>query len=115
MLKIHSISAIAELNQKLSENNLVIVFKHSTRCSISSRAYEQFQTFAAAASRGVLLYVDVIASRILSNEIAETFGVLHQSPQILFFKDGKVVWHASHSSITTQRIVEEVAKIELEA
>jgi bacillithiol system protein YtxJ len=42
----------------------------------------------------------------LSNAIAERFGVRHETPQALLIKDGRVVWHASHWSITSDSLTE---------
>jgi bacillithiol system protein YtxJ len=33
-------------------------------------------------------------------------GVVHQSPQVIFFRDGKPVWNASHNSVTRDRLME---------
>src|SRR6266404_4851380 len=82
----------------------ILIFKHSTQCSISAQAYEEFTDFAEAVrslSCGVVL---VIENRELSNEIAGRFGVRHQSPQALLIKDRQVVWNASHWSITSDSL-----------
>ena len=83
-----------------SKTDPVLIFKHSTQCSISGQVHEEFAQFADSnpeATSGIVL---VIEDRKLSNAIAERFGVRHESPQALIVKDGRVVWHASHWSIT---------------
>ena len=42
--------------------------------------------------------------RELSDWVAKTTQVEHESPQALLFQDGKVTWHASHFDITCGRI-----------
>jgi hypothetical protein len=49
----------------------------------------------------------VIENRKLSNAIAERFGVRHQSPRKRFSsRTRRVVWHASHWSISTDSLNE---------
>jgi bacillithiol system protein YtxJ len=90
---------LEQLLQK-SKTDPVLIFKHSTQCPVSAQAYEEFTGFVEGfrdLSCGAVL---VIENRKLSNAIAERFGVRHESPQALLVKDGRVVWHASHWSIT---------------
>jgi bacillithiol system protein YtxJ len=50
-------------------------------------------------------FVDVINNRERSNEIAEQFGIQHESPQIIILDDNKkVIWNASHRAITEESI-----------
>jgi bacillithiol system protein YtxJ len=46
----------------------------------------------------------VVENRKLSNAVANRFGIRHESPQALLIKDGLVVWHASHWSITSEAL-----------
>jgi monothiol bacilliredoxin len=95
-----------DLEQLLVRSNSdpVLIFKHSTQCSISAQAYEEFTDFAEGARDLVCGAVLVIENRKLSNLIAERFGVRHESPQALLIKEGRVVWHASHWSITSSSL-----------
>ena len=75
----------------------IILFKHSTRCGISSMAksrLERYGNFDAPA-----YYLDLIAHRHLSDKIAGQYELEHQSPQILVIKNGKCVYTTSHSEI----------------
>lgn len=54
-------------------------------------------------------YLDLISNRKLSNTIAETFNVHHESPQLLLIKNGECVYDESHSGISMDDIVERVA------
>ena len=92
-----------------SHNGLVFVFKHSTQCPISSVAYEEFTDFLQGVPDLPCGAVLVIENRKLSNAIAERFGVRHESPQALLIKSGRVVWHASHWSITPDSLSEALA------
>lgn len=76
------------------------LFKHSTRCSISEMAKNRFERdWQAPDYPHQLLYVDLLNFRSVSNKIAELTGVEHQSPQLIVWKDGKVMYHNSHNQI----------------
>ncbi|MGE9312993.1 bacillithiol system redox-active protein YtxJ [Niabella sp. CJ426] len=92
------------LNQKSFEKPQLI-FKHSTRCSISSviknRLYKNELPGAID-----FYYLDLIANRPVSNKIADQYGIEHESPQVLLIKDGKCIFDESHSAIYMEDIVE---------
>lgn len=77
-----------------------VIFKHSTRCSISRMVINQFvEEYAFSEDDIDLYYLDLIANREVSNAVADTFLVVHESPQVLVIKNGAVVGHDSHGSI----------------
>ncbi|MBS3738426.1 bacillithiol system redox-active protein YtxJ [Mesohalobacter halotolerans] len=84
----------------VSQEKPVVIFKHSTRCGISRMVLNQFQSNADFNEDAVLLlYLDLLAHRDISDAISEKFGILHQSPQLIILYKGQVVHHASHSAI----------------
>jgi bacillithiol system protein YtxJ len=82
-----------------SEQKPVFFFKHSTRCPISSAAYQRVADYLAEGNAGKVYLVKVIEARPLSNAIAERLNVKHESPQVILVHRGKAVWHASHGDI----------------
>ena len=74
------------------------IFKHSTRCGISAGVLRQFERQEDLEEIDFYL-LDLLANRDLSDEIAKRSGVWHESPQLIVFKDKKVVAHASHYDI----------------
>ncbi len=77
------------------------IFKHSTRCSISSIAKFRLKNEWYFPEEEVEVYfLDLIAYRPVSQLIADTFQVQHESPQLLLIKDGTCIYHASHLDIT---------------
>ena len=97
------LTTIEQLNEikEISSNEAVILFKHSTRCGISRMVLKQFESqFDASMSNLKLYYLDLLNYRDVSNEIATTFQVQHQSPQLLVVQNGTVVAHASHDAVT---------------
>ncbi|MFL9482607.1 bacillithiol system redox-active protein YtxJ [Chitinophagaceae bacterium LWZ2-11] len=87
-----------------------LIFKHSTRCSISSMAKSRLERGDAPADVD-FHYLDLIAHRNISNAIAEAFQVAHESPQILLIKNGDCVYDESHSAINMDDIAEEAGKV----
>ena len=49
-------------------------------------------------------FLDLLANRSLSNQIAEDFKVTHQSPQLIVLEKGNAVSNASHQSISVSII-----------
>lgn len=100
----------AQLNdvKNLSATRPQLIFKHSTRCPVSSMAKTRLE-------RGLtpdnidFYYLDLIKHRNISQKIAETFDVNHESPQILLIKNGICIYDESHSGITMDEIVEQTA------
>jgi bacillithiol system protein YtxJ len=88
----------------LSEEMPVIIFKHSTRCSISKIALKNFENEYDLGENVTPYFLDLISFRDVSNEIASRFNVVHQSPQLLLIVGGKSVYDVSHSSIDAQEL-----------
>ena len=78
----------------------VIIFKHSTRCPISSMAKMRVDRAADAEDFSFDYFVlDLIAHREVSDYIARLFSIRHESPQAIVISQGKPVYHASHLDI----------------
>jgi bacillithiol system protein YtxJ len=83
----------------------VVVFKHSTRCSISSMALNRMKSLDDAFFQSTpFYYLDLIAHRELSSSIADRTGVRHESPQILIIEKGECRYHASHMEISASSL-----------
>lgn len=86
-----------------------VIFKHSTRCSISSIAKRRIEQ--APTPEGIdFHYLDVIANRNISNQIGALFEVWHESPQVLLIVEGECIYDESHSGINMEEIVEQAYK-----
>lgn len=94
----------------LKENSMKkpqVIFKHSTRCSISSMAKRRLErTWNIEEDKVDIHYLDLIAYRSISNLVADNFGVTHESPQILVIKEKQAVFHTSHNDISVDVIEE---------
>jgi bacillithiol system protein YtxJ len=88
---------------EISKTKPVVLFKHSTRCSISRMALKQFDAEFNYPEEKIDWYLlDLLNHRDLSNEIAHRYNVVHQSPQIVVIRNGKAVFNESHDSISAE-------------
>ncbi|MCM0059846.1 MAG: bacillithiol system redox-active protein YtxJ [Algoriphagus sp.] len=108
--KLTSEVQIDQLIQESAEKP-VLIFKHSTSCSISSMALDRLlrNWKTEDADKITPYYLDLIAFRSLSNLVAERFGIPHESPQVLLIQKGKVTYHESHYGISYSEIKSQVA------
>lgn len=84
-----------------------IIFKHSTRCAISSMAKRSFEASWDDLPNDItLLFLDLLQHRDLSSYVADVFDVHHESPQMILIKDGKCILDASHGDISVDEILE---------
>lgn len=80
----------------------VLIYKHSTRCFISSmalRRLDEVKDWPAPA-----YYLDLIRYRDVSNEIAKRYSVQHESPQLLWIVNGQCANHTSHEGVSMEAI-----------
>ncbi len=92
---------LAQLDEINEESNVkpVMIFKHSTRCSISRMALRHFENDFDLEDTIIPYFLDLLEHRDISNEIANRFGVVHQSPQLLLISKGKSIYDVSHNFI----------------
>jgi len=96
-------SQLEEIKQ-ISATKPVVIFKHSTRCSISIMAKGRLDR--ALQPEGVdFYYLDLLAYRPVSNKIAEIFSVPHESPQVLLIKNAECIYEETHNGIDMDDLV----------
>lgn len=104
--KLEALDQIKEVVD-LSKDKPLIIFKHSTRCPISSMAkYRLESDWDFSKDELTSFYINVIEDRPISLEVAEIFDVHHESPQLLLIKDGECVYESSHLDITVKELRE---------
>ena len=87
-----------------------LIFKHSTRCSISMMAKRRFEMDMDKLPADMPLYfLDLIAHRDISNQVAQLFQVHHESPQLLLIKDGECILDQSHGEISVDDALLEIS------
>ena len=93
---------IIELSKNPNSNG-VFVFKHSTRCSVSYMAYKGLKAMWKFDDIP-FYYLDLIKFRNISSEVASVFNLRHESPQLLFIKNGECTNNASHFNVNVDTI-----------
>ena len=91
-----------------SDTKPQVIFKHSTRCSISRVALSRFDRISPTNEGAVFHLLDLLQHRPLSQSITERFGISHESPQLLVIKKGICSYHANHLEIEPEEVFAQV-------
>ena len=102
--QISDMEALESLIER-SQQQPVVIFKHSLTCPISASAFQQMTGYP-----GDVALVEVQRARSLSNEIEKRLGIRHESPQVIVLSNGQVVWDASHFKVTADAVAEAVSQ-----
>lgn len=109
-IKLESVDQLMNL-VKTTHEKPVLLFKHSTRCSISAMAKNNLERNWTSGSELCDAYLlDLLAHRDVSQKIAEITGIKHESPQAIVLQGDEIVYDASHSGIEARRIESILAK-----
>lgn len=106
-MSFQQLHTLEELQQFVGQPGKKLLFKHSTTCPISAKAHEEFHAFLKDSDTAAA-EVLVIEDRPVSNQIAEDFGIKHESPQLFLLDGSEVRWNTSHWKITKNAIQEAV-------
>ncbi len=82
----------------------LVVFKHSTRCSVSRMALKLTEQRWDLPSDVQPFLLDLLNFREVSQAIATDLRVEHQSPQLILVSGGKALYHANHSAIDPEEL-----------
>jgi len=106
-----TLSSEDQIDQIISDSNNrpQVIYKHSTRCAVSAQAYRRLKIIDSEVIQAAdIYYLDVIASRPVSNAVADRFRIRHESPQLLLIRNGCVVWEESHYGIQGEAVLEAI-------
>jgi bacillithiol system protein YtxJ len=105
-----SLETAEQLNTIKQQQGYSLIFKHSTRCSISMMAKRRFELDWENLPKDMPLYfLDLIQHRDISGQVAQLFQVHHESPQLLLIKDGECILDQSHGGISVDETLSEIA------
>jgi bacillithiol system protein YtxJ len=111
-MKWSELSSVDQIEQirKESTEKPILIFKYSSRCSLSRMALDRLErNWKETEMSGVKPYfLDLITYREISNRIAHDFHVEHESPQVLIIENEKSIYDRSHMGIDYQQIREVV-------
>ncbi|MFC0522292.1 bacillithiol system redox-active protein YtxJ [Pontibacillus salicampi] len=86
-------------DKAIQEHDKLLLLKHSLTCPISASAKNAFEDYAKDTETPAYI-LPIQEARELSGQIADDFGVKHESPQALLFNGQQVTWNASHFNVT---------------
>jgi len=107
--ELRSVHQIDKIREESKESS-VLIFKYSSRCSISRMALDRLERNWIDDEMPAVkpYFLDLITYREISNRIAEMFDVEHESPQVLIIENEKSVLDQSHMGIQYEEIKEDV-------
>ena len=88
----------------LSFSEKVLIFKHSTRCSISTMSKNRLESVGEDSKIKKCFLLDILNYREISYKIESDFKVIHESPQVLIIQNGECIYNASHNEISWDTI-----------
>lgn len=101
-----SLESLTQLDEIKSQQGFSIIFKHSTRCSISMMVKKRFELDWDKLPDDINIYfLDLIQNREISNTIASKFFVPHESPQLLLIENGECVLDLSHGEVSVDEVM----------
>lgn len=102
-----SLQSEAQVKEIIERSKSVpcLIFKHSLTCPISSMAKHRVEgKWDFEHDEIEAYYLDLLNHRNVSNAVASTFNIPHESPQILLIQDGHCIFDTSHLDITVEGI-----------
>ena len=81
------------------------IYKHSTACPVSAAAAQVVESTTFDLP---VYWVDVIGQRKLSNQVAQRYGVPHESPQLLKIEQGGATTVLSHHQISPAQLAQTI-------
>ena len=107
--ELRSVNQIDQIRNE-SKQNPILIFKYSSRCSLSRMALDRLErNWKEAEMSGIKPYfLDLITYREISNQIAHEFEVEHESPQVLIIENERSIYDQSHMGIDYHKIKEVV-------
>ncbi len=108
-IPLDSINQLEDIN---THSKPILIFKHSTRCPVSSMAKRNIELEAVLLPENIQTYfLDLIKFRELSNQISELWKVKHESPQVLLIYNQECIYNSSHNEINIADIVMKIEEV----
>ncbi len=107
----HELTSDADWDDALaqSEENPVLVFKHSSTCPVSEKAHTQMTELAE--EEDVPVYQVVVQeNRSVSDRIETDLDVTHETPQAILLHDASPMFDTSHFNVTADTLREELRR-----
>ena len=103
--RISFLTSPQEVDSFLTENPTAVIFKAGL-CHKTPETFVHVQAKLDPREDLKLGIIKVVEARPASNHVAAMTGIEHESPQIIFFKDGKNVFDRDNWDITDESMTE---------
>ena len=102
-----SLDSEAQLKEIATAEGSNIIFKHNTTCPISRSVIKKLKEEGDLLPENTPVYLlDLLEKREVSNAVASTFNVTHESPQLLLIKNGSCIYNESLYNISAKETAE---------
>ena len=108
-MKWRTITTTADIEALIiqSQSTACLIYKHSTRCTMSEMMkYVLEEEWNFEETEVIPYYLDILSNKALAAKIAEVFQVYHQSPQVLLIQKGECTFDEDHRDISIEEIRE---------
>lgn len=108
----HTLASDADWSAALkrSDDTPVLIFKHSSACSVSAKAQGELESLAEEADAPVCRVV-VQKHRAVSNTIEDALGIRHETPQAILLHEQTPVFDTSHFDVTEETLRQELQRL----
>jgi bacillithiol system protein YtxJ len=105
----HALTSDADWEDALSqsEDDPVLIFKHSSTCPVSAKAQQEMETLIEEDAVPTFKVV-VQEERAISDAIEDELGVRHETPQAILLDDRAPVFDTSHFNVTADTLRKEL-------
>lgn len=93
-----------------SDDTPVLIFKHSSACSVSAKAQRELASLAENTDAPMYRVV-VQQHRAVSNTIEDALGIRHETPQVILLHEQAPVFDTSHFDITEDTLHQELERL----
>lgn len=90
-----------------SQEKPQVIFKYNSSCHFSEIVFQRLQKNCCPCEID-FHFLDLANYTHISEKVSETFGIPHQSPQILVINEGHCVFHESHPDISMEGILQHI-------
>ena len=107
--RVVNLTSPEEVNQFLDQNPTSVIFKAGT-CHKTMQGFGVLQEKLETRDDLNVGIIRVVEARPASNLVAEMTGIMHQSPQVILFKDKEAVFDVDNWDITPEVVDAGLAK-----
>lgn len=107
--RLYNLETPEDVTGFLQENPTSIIFKAGT-CHKTMQGFGFLQEQLETRDDLPVGLIRVVQARPASNFVAEQTGITHQSPQVILYKDGEVVFDVDNWEITPEALQDGLAK-----